>query len=162
MDSVWKFLLRSALSLLTVSAGVACQPAEGRSLGGGHDGVWTRTVLPSGMKRVDVLSAETQSKRGHTPNRSTHGVVPHTASLPSRSPWVVIAECESGGDWHINTGNGFYGGLQFTEQTWVGSGGLRFAPRADLASPAEQIRVATRLQRLQGWGAWPVCAAAYR
>jgi hypothetical protein len=72
--------------------------------------------------------------------------------------WYRIAECESGGNWHINTGNGYFGGLQFLESTWLANGGGAFASRPDLASPAAQIIVARRVQRAQGWGAWPVCA----
>lgn len=67
-----------------------------------------------------------------------------------------LAICESGGDWHINTGNGYYGGVQFSESTWIAEGGSEFAPRADLASKAEQITVAERVLRDAGWGAWPV------
>ncbi|MFB9236751.1 transglycosylase family protein [Plantactinospora siamensis] len=71
--------------------------------------------------------------------------------------WDAIAQCESGGNWHINTGNGFYGGLQFTKGTWAGYGGTKYASRADLASRGEQIAVAEKVLRGQGIGAWPVC-----
>ncbi|GAB7063839.1 transglycosylase family protein [Streptomyces mexicanus] len=73
--------------------------------------------------------------------------------------WDRIAQCESGGDWHINTGNGYYGGLQFAAHTWRAYGGTAYAPTADRASRAQQIAVAARVQRAQGWGAWPVCSA---
>ncbi|SPF01483.1 transglycosylase family protein [Streptomyces sp. MA5143a] len=73
--------------------------------------------------------------------------------------WDRIAKCESGGDWRINTGNGYYGGLQFAATTWRAYGGTAYAPTADKASKAQQIAVATKVQRAQGWGAWPVCAA---
>jgi LysM repeat protein len=72
--------------------------------------------------------------------------------------WDRIAQCESSGNWAIHTGNGFYGGLQFTQSTWVGFGGLAYAPRADLATREQQIAVATRVQAGQGWNAWPVCS----
>ncbi len=75
----------------------------------------------------------------------------------SGSHWDRVAQCESTGNWHINTGNGFYGGLQFTQSTWAAFGGLRYAPRADLASRAEQISIAERVLDAQGPGAWPVC-----
>ncbi|QLQ36061.1 transglycosylase family protein [Micromonospora robiginosa] len=71
--------------------------------------------------------------------------------------WDAVARCESGGNWHINTGNGYYGGLQFSRGTWNGHGGQRYAARADLASRAEQIAVAERVLDGQGIGAWPVC-----
>ena len=73
--------------------------------------------------------------------------------------WAAIAACESGGNWSANTGNGFYGGLQFTEQTWLANGGGRYASSANLATPAQQIAVAQRVLAGQGIGAWPVCGA---
>ncbi|MCX5244948.1 LysM peptidoglycan-binding domain-containing protein [Streptomyces sp. NBC_00201] len=73
--------------------------------------------------------------------------------------WDRIARCESGGNWHINTGNGYYGGLQFSAGTWRAYGGTAHAPTADRASKGQQIAVATKVQRAQGWGAWPTCSA---
>ncbi|MEU7060842.1 transglycosylase family protein [Streptomyces sp. NPDC046197] len=73
--------------------------------------------------------------------------------------WDRIAQCESGGNWHINTGNGYYGGLQFAAGTWRAYGGTSYAPTAAQASRSQQIAVATRVQQAQGWGAWPVCSA---
>lgn len=70
--------------------------------------------------------------------------------------WEALAQCESGGNWSINTGNGYYGGLQFSPSSWVAAGGSG-SPAA--ASKAEQIRVAENLLQMQGWGAWPACAA---
>jgi len=72
--------------------------------------------------------------------------------------WDGVARCESSGNWHINTGNGYYGGLQFMQLTWKHFGGSRFAHRADLASRVEQITVAQKVLRDQGWTAWPVCS----
>ncbi len=72
--------------------------------------------------------------------------------------WDAISRCEAGGNWAINTGNGYYGGVQFDQGTWERNGGLRFAPRADLASREEQIAVAEVTRARQGWGAWPVCS----
>lgn len=74
-------------------------------------------------------------------------------SYSSGSSWDKIAACESGGNWAINTGNGYYGGLQFTQATWAGAGGLAYAPRADLATPAQQIAIASKLSLSN----WPVC-----
>lgn len=76
-------------------------------------------------------------------------------------PWDCVADCESGGRWAVNTGNGFYGGLQFWQPTWEEHGGLAFAPRADLATREQQIRVGEELLGSQGWEAWPVCAKRY-
>lgn len=72
--------------------------------------------------------------------------------------WEAIAGCEAGGNWAINTGNGYYGGVQFDQGTWERNGGLRFAPRADLATREEQIAIAEVTRQRQGWGAWPVCS----
>ncbi|NEK85123.1 transglycosylase family protein [Blastococcus saxobsidens] len=71
--------------------------------------------------------------------------------------WDAVARCESGGNWSINTGNGYYGGLQFSASTWTGFGGAEFAPRADLATREQQIAVAERVLAVQGRGAWPTC-----
>ncbi|APE20743.1 MULTISPECIES: transglycosylase family protein [Streptomyces] len=87
--------------------------------------------------------------------------VPPYACAVDQWPWGCVAECESSGDWHTNTGNGFYGGLQFWHPTWVEHGGLRFAPRADLATRPQQITVAEEVLRTQGWAAWPVCSKRY-
>jgi hypothetical protein len=73
--------------------------------------------------------------------------------------WDAVAACESGGNWHINTGNGFYGGLQFDSGTWLSNGGGAYAPRADLASREQQIAVANRLYAARGSSPWPVCGA---
>ena len=80
------------------------------------------------------------------------------ASAASASTWDSVAQCESSGNWSINTGNGYYGGLQFTQSTWAASGGLQYAARADLATKAQQIAVAENTLAGQGWGAW-TCAA---
>ncbi|MFJ7591453.1 transglycosylase family protein [Streptomyces sp. NPDC097617] len=76
-------------------------------------------------------------------------------------PWDCVADCESGGRWTVNTGNGFYGGLQFWQPTWEEYGGLAYAQRADLAGRPQQIRVAEDLLASQGWNAWPVCSKRY-
>ena len=77
------------------------------------------------------------------------------AATPT-STWDALAQCESGGNWSINTGNGFSGGLQFTSSTWAAYGGTG-SPEA--ASREQQIAVAERVQASQGWGAWPSCAS---
>ena len=74
------------------------------------------------------------------------------------SVWDAVAACESGGNWAINTGNGYYGGLQFSGSTWNGFGGTRYASRAHLASKSEQIATAQRVLAAQGPGAWPTCS----
>ncbi|WP_329278865.1 transglycosylase family protein [Streptomyces sp. NBC_01451] len=81
------------------------------------------------------------------------------AAAADSGVWDRIAQCESGGNWHINTGNGYYGGLQFSAGTWRAYGGTAYAPTADGASRSQQIAVATKVQGAQGWGAWPTCSA---
>jgi uncharacterized protein YabE (DUF348 family)/transposase len=76
--------------------------------------------------------------------------------------WDALASCESTGNWAINTGNGFYGGVQFNQNTWEDNGGLRYAPRPDLATREEQIAIAVVTRERQGWGAWPVCGVRLR
>ncbi len=71
--------------------------------------------------------------------------------------WDEIARCESGGDWATNTGNGYYGGLQFDQATWRANGGLAYAPRADLAEKGQQIEIANRLAGRRGLEPWPYC-----
>lgn len=71
--------------------------------------------------------------------------------------WERVAACESGGDWTTNTGNGYFGGVQFSQSSWEAAGGSSYAPRADLASKQQQLAVAERLLAMQGPGAWPNC-----
>ena len=82
-----------------------------------------------------------------------------TPSAAATSAWDKLAGCESGGNWRINTGNGYYGGLQFADGTWDGNGGGKYASRADLASRAEQIVVAAQIVDGGGWVAWPACSS---
>jgi hypothetical protein len=84
-------------------------------------------------------------------------VVSLSGPAQARSVWDSVAACESGGNWSINTGNGYYGGLQFTSSTWKAYGGTRYAPRANLASKAAQIATAQRVLAAQGPGAWGGC-----
>ena len=75
------------------------------------------------------------------------------------STWDAIAQCESGGNWSIDTGNGFSGGLQFHPQTWTALGGAAYAPTAAQATREQQIAVAEKVLAAQGWGAWPACTS---
>ncbi|MEU4350399.1 transglycosylase family protein [Streptomyces sp. NPDC023838] len=82
-----------------------------------------------------------------------------SASAASVSTWDAVAQCESGGNWSINTGNGYYGGLQFSQSSWAAAGGTQYASRADLATKGQQIATAEKLLAMQGPGAWS-CAGA--
>jgi nucleoid-associated protein YgaU len=107
--------------------------------------------------------------QNHKPIRLALGIVAGTtlataALLGPAQPasaagvnWDAIAQCESSGNWSINTGNGYYGGLQFSASTWKAYGGRKYAPNAHRASRAEQIAVANKVLRGQGIGAWPTC-----
>ena len=80
------------------------------------------------------------------------------AEAATTSVWDRVAKCESGGNWKINTGNGFYGGVQFSASTWRAHGGKTYASQAHLATKAEQIAIARRVLEGQGPGAWPTCS----
>lgn len=84
---------------------------------------------------------------------------PAAPAVSNGSKWDALAQCESGGNWSINTGNGYQGGLQFHSQTWNAYGGQQYASRADLATREQQIAVAEKVLASQGWGAWPACSA---
>ena len=79
------------------------------------------------------------------------------AAAATDGEWDQVARCESGGNWAINTGNGYYGGVQFAAGTWASHGGGEFAPTAQLATREQQIVIAERVLATQGRGAWPVC-----
>ena len=78
--------------------------------------------------------------------------------IPHYSTWLRLVQCEATGNWSANTGNGYYGGLQADTSFWRRHGGLEYAPRADLATPTQQMLVAERGLVAQGWGAWPACS----
>ncbi len=80
------------------------------------------------------------------------------ADAAAQGTWDRLAHCESGGRWHIATGNGYYGGLQFSPGTWRAFGGRAYAALAHRATRMQQIRIAERVLRAQGWTAWPACS----
>jgi LysM repeat protein len=109
-------------------------------------------VTAAPVVQQQTNSTYSQPVQTYTP-RVQHSQ-PAAANYASGSTvWDKIAACESGGNWAINTGNGYYGGLQFTQQTWAGAGGLAYAPRADLATRDQQIAIASKLSLSN----WPVC-----
>lgn len=105
-------------------------------------------AMISGPPLVEVDATRYVSTVVHRIDHRARVIAPH------RSRLLRIAQCESGGRWHIATGNGFYGGLQFTARSWWAVGGTRLP---HLHPRREQLYRAVRLMRLQGWGAWPVC-----
>lgn len=109
------------------------------------------------LRREELTPAtERVVRRGTKPAPAPSASAP---SVAGGSVWDTIAQCESGGDWSIDTGNGFQGGLQFTPSTWAAFGGTEYAPSANQASREQQIAVAEKVQAAQGWGAWPACTA---
>ncbi|MEU3844957.1 transglycosylase family protein [Streptomyces sp. NPDC028635] len=113
------------------------------------------------QQRVMTRSAARPSRRARTALVlvTTLAALSTAATTAEAQPrfgtdWDAIAACESGGNWKANTGNGYYGGLQFSRSSWRAAGGLRYAPRADLATRRQQIKVARRLAAQQGMSAW--------
>jgi hypothetical protein len=99
---------------------------------------------------TEVILVGTKTTKKTTAKKSSG------SSTASGSVWDKIAQCESGGNWSINTGNGYYGGLQFSLSTWRAYGGSGMPHKA---SREEQIRIAKKVQASDGWGAWPACTA---
>ena len=124
----------------------------------GHVPPWMARAAQAAMLAPASAPAAPVSARSADPSAPVQAAAPVSASSGGAN-WSAIAACESGGNWSASTGNGFYGGLQFTEQTWLAYGGGQYASSANLASPAQQIAVAQRVVAGQGIGAWPVCGA---
>jgi hypothetical protein len=146
-----------------------------------HPASETRAVTLASVESFDGLLAAKRASRSFPrpalhlahklkprpiPQRVVHHYVRHythttAPSYTGSANWDAIARCESGGRWHIATGNGFFGGLQFTYGTWLAEQKrlrVYYADRADHATREEQIAVAVQTQKDQGWGAWPVCS----
>ena len=114
-----------------------------------------------GRHSTKTTSAGKRALAGTAAVAALAGVVAPQANAAPDSDWDKLAQCESGGNWAINTGNGYYGGLQFSASTWRAYGGEQFAPYAHQATREQQIIVAERTLAAQGWGAWPACSARY-
>ena len=112
-------------------------------------------LAPRPLPAAQTVSTNQQTTVAYNTTPSAKKTYASVAA--SGDVWDQLARCEAGGNWAINTGNGFYGGLQFTAGTWTGHGGAAYAPRADMASREQQIDIAQRVLATQGWGAWPAC-----
>ncbi len=110
----------------------------------------TTTIPPT---TTTVKKVVTTTTHYHSPTATT--AKPYTPAPTTGINWDGIARCESGGNWHINTGNGYYGGLQFLTSTWIAYGGGVYAPRADLATREQQIAIASKMPL----SSWPHCRA---
>ncbi|ABM08087.1 resuscitation-promoting factor [Paenarthrobacter aurescens] len=126
----------------------------------------SRTLVSSNVATQPVaekISVGTKARPVPAPTPQAAAAAP-AASGPTGAPneamWDRIAQCESGGNWSINTGNGYYGGLQFSSPTWLANGGGAYAPNASLATKAQQIEIANRLYAKNGLSDWGCAHAA--
>lgn len=133
-------------SEVVLSETVTQEPVNQVTLIGTKEPATTSTTSSSSSAATDTSASASSSGAG--------------LNTANAAMWDRIAQCESGGNWSINTGNGYYGGLQFSQSTWVANGGTDFAARADLASREEQITVANRLYARAGLSPWGCAHAA--
>lgn len=113
----------------------------------------TNAVILRGTKEPEPSASSSSSSDSSGGNTGASA-----PTVPSGSVWDRLAQCESGGNWSINTGNGYYGGVQFSGPTWNAMGGQKYAPTADKATREQQIEIASKLQAQSGWGQWPACS----
>ncbi|MCQ4607239.1 resuscitation-promoting factor [Corynebacterium pseudogenitalium] len=129
----------------------------------GKDGekeILHETVLVNGKVESEGIAGEREVRapKAAKVRRGTKESA-NAPAVAAGSVWDTLAQCESGGNWSINTGNGYHGGLQFSASTWAAYGGTQYAPTADQATREQQIAIAQKTQASQGWGAWPACTA---
>ena len=117
----------------------------------------TPATIARGTKPAEENSAAGKAGAGDSAQSGNTGAA--APAVANGGVWDSIAQCESGGDWSINTGNGYSGGLQFDPGTWAAHGGTQYAPDASQATREQQIAVAEKIQASQGWGAWPACTS---
>jgi hypothetical protein len=144
---------------------------DGGRLTGGHDidpAGWVKDNPDPGTAPAAQAPAPAPGG-GAAPNQNLAAVTPAPApaaaaagDIVSAADWDAVAKLEAGGNWAINTGNGYAGGLQFSPSTWNGAGGGQYAPTADKATREQQMEVANRVLGTQGWGAWPVTSKEAR
>ncbi|MFJ4188584.1 transglycosylase family protein [Kitasatospora sp. NPDC089509] len=116
-----------------------------------------RRLVPTALCALAVAVAAPAAHAA--PPGGSSGTDPGGRTDGGRYDWERVADCESSGNWHVNSGNGYFGGLQFDQPTWRENGGLAYAPRADLASREEQMAVAQHLAGHRGLAPWPVCGS---
>ncbi|HEX3650008.1 MAG TPA: transglycosylase family protein [Pseudonocardiaceae bacterium] len=157
---------RNGVSIITVTQPIdpPVQRVQDSTLNEGTEKVVTKGVAGSEVvtyrvtKHNGVEAGRTRLSVQVTKKPVTEVIHEGTKALPGDEVWDEIAQCESGGNWHINTGNGYYGGLQFNQATWLSNGGGQYASRADLATKAQQIAIADRVRAARGLEPWQ-CAA---
>lgn len=140
------------------AARAATETSKGRSGGAAavHDMTANEDPTPRPVVKAGA-APRPDVDANPTPAKST--TVDSAVPAPSTGKWAVLAECESGGDWSINTGNGYFGGLQFSLASWRGAGGDQYSQFPHEATPAEQIATAEVLRSRGGWRHWPACSA---
>lgn len=119
--------------------------------------ILNETILSQPVPAVIARGTKTAPAAPAAPVASSAAAAP---TVGGGSVWDSLAQCESGGNWAINTGNGYQGGLQFSASTWAAYGGTAYAANANQASREQQIAVAEKVRAGQGWGAWPACTAS--
>jgi len=117
-----------------------------------------RAISYAGRHRAPARSLRTRMTVPALATAAAGGVLVAPTIAHADTVWDKVAACESSGNWAINTGNGYYGGLQFSAPTWTGFGGGQYAAYAHQATKAEQIDTAQEVLKVQGPGAWPVCS----
>lgn len=118
-----------------------------------------RAAAEQAEREHEQRLAQEQAARATSLEAPPGGRSPAEPASATYSVWDDLAVCESGGNWSMNSGNGFYGGIQFMHSTWVNMGGRQWAEYPHQATRDQQIEVAVRLQAQYGWGQWPACAA---
>ncbi|WP_068266034.1 transglycosylase family protein [Janibacter limosus] len=151
------------LTGLPADRGQGAEHASDRALEQASDhSSLTRDAAPAPSAPEATSTTETSTTDSSTTETTTDTTTTDTADSTTAgsypSVWDSVADCESGGDWDINTGNGYYGGLQFSYETWLAYGGDQYAPTADQATTAQQVEIAQKVLEGQGPGAWPVCS----
>ena len=111
-----------------------------------------RKAVAAAVKRKAVAAVKRKAKANKVTKTNK------AKAAPSGSMWNRLAKCEAGGNWHINTGNGYYGGVQFSASTWRAYGGAKFAATADKASREQQIAIAEKVKAAAGMNSWPACS----
>ena len=139
---------------------------QGRNLA--IDQCWTARILAptvacarfmeKDMKRTSRLLARLVTTAAAVTIPLALATPPAPADPMHQDPWDSVAQCESSGNWSTNTGNGYYGGLQFNPRTWQSYGGQAYADTADHATRSQQIAIAEKVLQAQGWNAWPTCS----
>lgn len=120
----------------------------------------TKTVTTKAITEEISVGTKAKPKPAKTEAKSNSSSSKKATKTPANvsGAWAALAKCESGGNWSINTGNGYYGGLQFSASSWRGAGGGKYAALPHQATPAQQIATAENLRKNGGWGHWPSCS----